>query len=80
MRGKTFRARFRVKSATGWSGYSPVVEALASQGPVAPESAPVFVTATSTTLSITMTLSTDNGGTPITSHELWIDDGALGAF
>jgi hypothetical protein len=39
-----------------------------------------LVAATATTISITLTKSDDNGGSIITSHELYIDDGALGLY
>lgn len=31
-------------------------------------------------MKITLTRSTDNGGSNIIRHELWVDDGNLGAF
>lgn len=80
MRGKVFRARYRVRNAVGWSGYSPVTETLAASLPAAPPAAPEFVAATSTSISFLLQRSEDNGGSSITSHELYIDDGAAGAF
>ena len=81
MRGKTFRARYRVKNEAGWSDYSPVGTGLAAQPPGAPVAPPVFSGAASDTqIGVTIPRSEDNGGSPITAHELWIDDGALGTF
>ena len=75
-----FRARYRVRNAVGWSAYSPVTLTRAARRPAAPILPPVFTAATSTTMSVALTFSEDNGGAPITRHELWIDDGALGIF
>jgi hypothetical protein len=80
MRGLVIRARCRVRNAVGWSSYSPVTYTRAAQRPSAPPSPPAFVSATSSTISLTLSRCEDNGGSVITSHELWIDDGALGAF
>jgi hypothetical protein len=80
MRGKVFRARFRVRSAVGWSDYSPVTSTRAAQAPAPPPAPPGYVAATSSTLSVTLSLCEDNGGAAVLRHELWIDDGALGGF
>lgn len=80
MRGKVHRARFRALNAVGWSSYSPITYTRAARVPAAPSTAPQYVSATSTTMNVILTLSEDNGGSVITSHELWVDDGALGSF
>ena len=80
MRSKVFRARYRVKNAVGWSDYSPILYRRAASVPSAPPLAPSLVQATSTTLELSLTKSTDNGGAVIIAHELWIDDGELGAY
>jgi len=80
MRGKVYRSRYRVRNAVGWSGYSPITQKRAASKPEAPTTAPKLVAATATTISITLTKSDDNGGSIITSHELYIDDGALGLY
>lgn len=64
----------------GWSGYSPITYTRAASPPTAPPEAPKIAQATSTTISLVLTRSEDNGGSPITAHEVWIDDGALGDF
>jgi len=80
MRGKVFRARYRVRNAVGWSDYSPVTSTRAAQRPEAPPLPPAFVAANSASMSLSLTLCEDNGGAAIIRHELWVDDGALGAF
>jgi hypothetical protein len=80
MRGLVIRARYRVKNAVGWSQYSPISYTRAAERPSAPPTAPAPAGATSTTISLVLTRSEDNGGSVITSHQLWIDDGALGEF
>ena len=80
MRGLVLRARYRVKNAVGWSGYSPITQTRAAERPRAPPGAPVLASATGTTISLVLTRSEDNGGSDITRHELWMDDGALGSF
>lgn len=80
MRGLVIRARHRAKNAVGWSEYSPITQTRAAERPSPPPSAPVPGLATDTTIGLVLTRSEDNGGSDITRHELWVDDGALGAF
>lgn len=63
----------------GWSDYSPIGFLLAASVPYAPE-APQFSAATDSTISVVIKKVVDNGGAPVTEHELWIDDGARGSF
>jgi len=44
-KGQTYRARYRVRNAVGWSGYSPIGYLIAASVPNAPP-APQFVSAT----------------------------------
>jgi hypothetical protein len=76
-RGLTYRARYRVRNAVGWSGYSPICYLLAAVKPSAPP-APIFVSADQTTITLQFERSADNGGSPITKYELWRDDGLNG--
>jgi hypothetical protein len=80
MRGRVFRARYRARNARGWSEYSPITQNRAAQRPATPLAAPRLVSATSSEMVLELTRAEDNGGSPITRHELWIDDGALGSF
>ena len=78
-RGVLYRCRYRVRNSIGWSGYSPIGYLLAASVPFAPE-APTYYAATDSSISIRIEKVMDNGGAPVISHELWIDDGARGAF
>ncbi len=80
MRGLIVRARYRARNAVGWSSYSPISYTRAASRPRAPTAPPRVAGATSTSISLVLTRSEDNGGSPIVRHELWIDDGALGAY
>lgn len=73
-RGLEYRARYRARNVVGWSAYSPIGFLLAAQVPAKPQQ-PEFISATDSTISILVNKATDNGGSMITSHELWIDDG-----
>jgi hypothetical protein len=79
MAGRVFRTRYRVLNAIGWSNYSPITYIRAAQVPVAPGK-PTFVEASGTSIKLTLTRSTDNGGSNIIRHDLFVDDGNLGAF
>jgi hypothetical protein len=78
-RGVIYRARYRCRNVIGWSDYSPVGFLFAAKVPAQPI-APVYYSATDSTISVVLEKVSDNGGSLITSHELWIDDGARGSF
>ena len=80
MRGRVYRARYRVKNVVGWSGFSPVRQTRAASRPEAPPAAPKLTAATGTSISLALTRSEDNGGATILRHELHLDDGGLGAW
>lgn len=63
----------------GWSEYSPIGYLIAASAPSAPP-APQYVSATSSTLSILVPRVLENGGSPVSSYELLIDDGLGGNF
>jgi hypothetical protein len=75
-RGRVYRARYRVRNAIGFSDYSPIGYLLAASKPSAPP-APIFVAATSSTISIKLGPSLDNHGSVISAYELWADNGDL---
>jgi len=78
-RGSLFRARYRVKNIIGWTDYSPISYIMAAVPPSQPAK-PNIITASSTLIQIQIQPSIDDGGSTITSYELYRDDGALGAF
>lgn len=72
--GLVYRLRYRVKNAVGWSNYSPNKYVLVATVPSQP--APVqLISATGSSISLQFSESLNNGGAPITSYELWMDDG-----
>ncbi len=75
--GNTYRFRYRVKNSVGWSAYSPVGYITAMSTPEAPL-APVFVSATESTISLALNFVTENNGGLITTHELYRDQGNSG--
>lgn len=79
IRGRTFRARYRVKNAVGWSDYSPYGYILAADVPDAPGT-PIITSATSTQITVSIVASEDNGGSLVTAYELYRDDGNSGSF
>lgn len=78
-RGLLYRARFRARNVIGWSDYSPIGFLLAASKPEAPEQA-IYNGATDGTISLIINKAVENNGSPISAHELWIDDGLRGSF
>jgi hypothetical protein len=76
--GSTYRFRYKVKNAVGWSGYSPVAYIVAMSPPGKPL-APEFVSTTNETISLELNFATENNGGPILWHELYRDNGDAGA-
>jgi hypothetical protein len=75
-RGLLYRARYRVRNVIGWSSYSPIGYLRAASRPKAP-SAPIYIAATSTTITVQLGRSLDDGGAVVQTYELWIDAGDL---
>jgi len=63
----------------GWSDYSPIGYLLAASKPEAPGQ-PEFVSASATEITVKLSRSIDNGGSPVLEYSLWIDDGNLGQY
>lgn len=78
VRGRTYRFKYRAKNGAGWSDYSPILYATAATYPSAP-AAPTLYSATGSSITLDFSESTDNGGSKITSYELWKDTGVLGS-
>jgi len=76
-RGLTYQFRYRTRNSAGWSGYSDIGYITASRVPSAPAS-PTLDSASATTIVLDFTESEDNGGSPITSYELFMDTGSVG--
>jgi hypothetical protein len=63
----------------GFSDYSPVGYLLAASVPLTP-SAPIFISATASSIRLELPRAQDNGGSRVLSYQLWIDDGQNGDF
>lgn len=74
-KGLTYRFRYRVRNAVGWSGYSPTGYIQAASKPEAPP-APTFVSATDSAIDMSLCDSADDGGAVVTLYKLYIDKGS----
>lgn len=74
LQGQIYRLRYRVKNAIGWSEYSPIAYALAASAPKAPLE-PTFKSSTTSSATVGISRSEDNGGSPITEYRLYRDEG-----
>ena len=80
VRGETYRFRYRALNAYGWGPYSEISYIIAAQTPGKAQ-APIFVSATNTSLTVNLNLAVSNGGLPILSYVLEINDGTeTGSF
>jgi titin len=76
-KGKNYRIRYRAKNIYGWGDWSPVSTILAATIPLAPPT-PLYITSSDASISISMSVSSDDGGSPIIGYELWMNDGTNG--
>ena len=67
VKGTSYRFIYRAKNINGWSGFSPATYITAAEVPQRPP-APVFYTATSTSVTLNLSPSTDSRGSDITSY------------
>lgn len=67
--GTTYGFRYRAKNQFGWGDYSDVTYIVAATVPSAPPK-PEFVSATDSSISLSFSLSSDNGGSTITGYKL----------
>jgi hypothetical protein len=74
VKGRRHRFKYRAKNVVGWGPYSDDSYVLAATVPDRAER-PYFLAFAADQLSIVIPRSLDNGGTPIASYELWVDDG-----
>ena len=72
-RGLAYRLRYRARNSVGWGGYSPELSALAAEPP-SPPAAPIYVSATGSSITLAFTESEDDGGARISGYELWSSD------
>lgn len=74
VKGRRHRFKYRAKNVVGWGPYSDDSYVLAATVPDRAER-PYFLAFADEKLRIVIPRSRDNGGTPIASYELWVDDG-----
>jgi hypothetical protein len=74
IKGRRHRFRYRAKNIVGWGSFSDDSFILAATVPSRPDR-PYFLAFANETLSIVIPRSVDNGGTPISNYELWVDEG-----
>jgi hypothetical protein len=74
LKGRRHRFKYRAKNVVGWGPYSDDSYVLAATVPDR-AARPYFLSFANEELSIVIPRSLDNGGTPISSYELWVDDG-----
>lgn len=77
-KGKTYTFRYRAINAVGAGGWSPIQNINAATIPMAPPR-PVYVSSTNTSITVSFSFSTDNGGSKIIRHRLYRDIGNLGS-
>lgn len=78
IKGTTYRFRYRAKNVHGFGDFSPELEVLAATVPSSPPR-PTLTSVSSTSISLSFSATTDNGGSPIISYELWVDRGTAGS-
>ena len=75
VKGREYRFRCRARNSIGWSAWSsPDSYIRAAVAPAKPAS-PILTAATSTTLSLQLTIPSDSGGSPFTQFSLFVNDG-----
>ena len=72
--GAMYRFRYAAKNIAGWSGYSPISYIRAAAKPMRPP-APIFITATSQSIELKLSPTSDVRGAIVTRHELWVNAG-----
>jgi hypothetical protein len=74
--GVTYRFRYRVQNSVGWSDYSPITFIAAAARPTAP-AAPTLLAVSATGLTLGLSPSTSDSGSPITAYKIFRDNGAF---
>ena len=75
-RGLHYRFRYRSQNINGWSAFSPISYIQAASKPDRPT--PVtYVASTATTITVDIGACLENGGSLLTSYNLYMDDGSL---
>jgi hypothetical protein len=75
VQGQEYAFRYRGINVNGPGSWSPTVIMRPATVPQAPAAAPVYVSSTETSFTIALTASPFDGGQPVTSYQLEIDQG-----
>jgi hypothetical protein len=73
-RGRYYRFRYRVMNVIGYSDYSEVAYIQAVDVPATP-ARPLFVSATDSTITVSIIESIDSNGVDVVSYEIHLDAG-----
>ena len=71
--GTTYLFRYRVMNENGWGDFSPVALITAATVPSSPPK-PVVTSATSSAINLSFSLSSFDGGAPLTTYQLYVND------
>ena len=74
--GNIYRFRFRSRNVNGWSEFSEIMYIRAATVPERP-TAPTFLGATSSSISVQFSRSLSDGGALISVYELYINEGGI---
>ena len=72
--GTTYRFRYRSLNSVGWSEYSPITYIMAASKPEKP-AVPMLAAVSDTSITLSLSPSAEDGGSPITGHKIFRDDG-----
>jgi len=73
-RATDYRMRYRARNQIGWGDYSDIVYVLSATKPQKPPR-PSMISTSSTSITLSLKRSTDDGGSPITGYRLLVDAG-----
>jgi hypothetical protein len=73
-KGTIYRFRYRSRNSVGWSLFSNTGFIQAANVPVKPP-VPVYVSSTSTSITINLMQTPDDGGTPVIGYKIFRDAG-----
>jgi len=76
VKGETYAFRYRAINAIGAGEWSDLSKLKAAAIPIAPPR-PVYLSSTSTEITVGLQTSTDNGGSPVQTYTLYRDTGDL---
>lgn len=73
-RATNYRFRYRSRNHIGWSDYSDIVYILSAKRPEKPPR-PAMVETDSTSITLALQQTTDDGGSPVIGYQLSVDAG-----